>query len=61
MIMGQIEKILMERDNMSLSDAKDLVDETRELILQSDILEADDIMADMLCLEPDYIIDLIGY
>lgn len=59
--MGQIEKILMERDNMSLSDAKDLVNETRELIIESDPLEADDIMADMLGLEPDYIMDLIGY
>lgn len=59
--MGQIEKILMERDNMSLSDAKDLVDETRELILASDPWEADDIIADMLGLEPDYIMDLIGY
>lgn len=59
--MGQIEKILMERDNMSLSDAKDLVNETRELILESDPFEADDIMADMLGLEPDYIMDLIGY
>lgn len=61
MIMGQIEKILMERDNMSLSAAKDLVDETRELILESDPWEADDIIADMLGLEPDYIMDLIGY
>lgn len=51
----------MERDNISLSDAKDLVDETRELILESDPWEADDIMADMLGLEPDYIMDLIGY
>lgn len=59
--MGKIEKILMERDNMSLSDAKDLVNETRELILESDPCEADDIMADMLGLEPDYIMDLIGY
>lgn len=58
--MGQIEKILMERDNMSLSDAKDLVNETMELILESDPFEADDIMADMLGLEPDYIMDLFG-
>lgn len=59
--MGKIENILMERDNMSFSDAEDLANETRELILESDPWEADDIMADMLGLEPDYIMDLIGY
>lgn len=59
--MNKIVEILMKRDGMSLSDAKDLVNETRELILSSDVMEADDIMADQLGLEPDYIMDLLGY
>jgi hypothetical protein len=59
--MNKIVEILMRRDGMSLSDAKDLVNETRELILSSDVMEADDIMADQLGLEPDYIMDLLGY
>lgn len=59
--MNKIVEILMRRDGMSLSDAKDLVNETRELILSSDVMEADDIMADQLGLEPDYIMDLLGF
>lgn len=59
--MNKIVEILIKRDGMSLSDAKDLVNETRELILSSEIWEADDIMADQLGLEPDYIMDLLGY
>lgn len=59
--MNKIIEILMKRDGMSLSDAKDLVNETREMLLTSDPFEADDIMADQLGLEPDYIMDLLGY
>ena len=59
--MNKIVEILMRRDGMSLSDAKDLVNETRELILSSDVMEADDIMADQLGLEPDYIMDLFDF
>lgn len=50
----------MERDGMTYADAKDLVKETRDLLLSSDPWDADEIMADMLGLEPDYIMDLIG-
>lgn len=59
--MNKIVEILMRRDGMSLSDAKDLVNETRELILSSDVMKADDIMADQLGLEPDYIMDLLEF
>lgn len=59
--MDKIIKILMERYGMSRSDAKDLVDETRELLLSSDPWEADEIMADQLGLEPDYIMDILGF
>lgn len=58
--MEKIAKILMERDGMTYADAKDLVNETRDLLLSSDPWDADEIMADMLGLEPDYIMDLIG-
>lgn len=59
--MDKVIKILMERDGMSRSDAKELVDETRELLLSSDTWEADEIMADQLGLEPDYIMDILGF
>lgn len=51
----------MKRDGISKSEAVSLVNETRELILTSDPFEADQIMADMLGLEPDYIMDLIAF
>lgn len=61
MAMDKVIKILMERDGMSRSDAKELVDETRELLLSSDPWEADEIMVDQLGLEPDYIMDILGF
>lgn len=59
--MKKIIKILMERDGMSRSDAKDLVEETKNMLISADPFEADEIMADMLGLEPDYIMDIFGF
>lgn len=59
--MESIEEILIRRDGLSASEAKELVSETKSLILASnDITEVDQIMADMLGLEPDYIMQLFG-
>lgn len=57
--MGKITQILMERDGMTRDEANDLLRETTEMLLSSDPWDADEIMADMLGLEPDYIMDLI--
>ena len=57
--MNKIVEILMERDGMSQDEAQSLVDETREEVLNSDSFDVDDVMADMLGLEPDYIFDLL--
>lgn len=51
--------VLMERDGMSREEATRLVEETRDMLLASDPFEADDIMADMLGLEPDYIMEVL--
>ena len=51
----------MERDEISESDAIEFIEETRELILNSDPFESDDIIADNLGLEPDYLIEILGY
>lgn len=60
--MNKVIKILMERDGMDYDDAKDLVDETRELILDPENLcEVDSIMSEQLGLEPDYIFDVLGF
>lgn len=59
--MESIEEILIRRDGLSASEAKELVSETKLLILASnDITEVDQIMAEKLGLEPDYIMQLFG-
>jgi hypothetical protein len=58
--MDSIVEILIRRDGLTKSEAIDLIEETRELLLTSDPWEADQIMADQLGLEPDYILDIIG-
>jgi hypothetical protein len=58
--MDSVVEILIRRDGLTESEANDLIEETRELLLTSDPFEADQIMADQLGLEPDYILDIIG-
>lgn len=62
--MNNVVKILMERDDISAEEARALVEETREEI--NDVLssggsydEIEEIIADNLGLEMDYIFDLI--
>lgn len=58
--MNRVIKILMERDGISEEEARALVKETRdELIMIDNPFEADDIIADYLGLEPDYIEDIL--
>lgn len=59
MMSNRVIDILMRRDGMSREDAEELVDETREEILSSDPFEAEDILADNLGLELDYLMDII--
>lgn len=57
-------KILMDRDGITYDEAKQLVIECRDALLEannnpnSDIL-ADEIIMDYLGLEPDYIFDIL--
>lgn len=62
--MNNVVKVLMNRDGMSINDARALVEETREEI--NDVLsngggydEIEDIMIGNLGLEMDYIFDLL--
>lgn len=52
--------ILVERDELTPDEAKDLIDETREMIIRNPD-EADEIMLEQLGLEPDYIFDVLGF
>ena len=58
--MNKIVKILMERDGINEEYAQTLVNETRDEIMMNPA-EADEIIMDYLGLEPDYLMDLIGY
>ena len=60
--MSEIIKILMDRDGLTYDEAREMYEETQEEIygaLENGDYNIDDILADNLCLEPDYIFDLI--
>lgn len=57
--MNRVVKILMERDNLTKAEAETLLEEAREEILEADKWEMEDLMMDLLGLEPDYIMDIL--
>lgn len=59
--MDSVKEILMRRDGLSEQEVIDLIRETRDMILDANIFEADEIMAGMLGLEPDYIMEVVGF
>ncbi len=59
--MNRVVTILMERDVMNEADAIELVKETKEELLNSGTFFPDDIIWNNLGLEPDYLIDILGY
>ena len=60
---SKIIDIIVERDGLTKEEARDLVNETREMIIEAasegNYTECDQIMADQLGLEPDYIMDIL--
>lgn len=59
--MNRVVEILMERDGIDEEEARSLIKETRDEILAlDDIMEADDILAEYLELEPDYMFDVLN-
>ncbi len=60
--MNRVVEILMKRDGISQEEAEELVRDTAsELEDPTNILDADDIIASNLGLEPDYIFDILGF
>lgn len=60
----EIISILMRRDHLTREDAINLIEETREEIYcavqdGAMLYEIEDILADYLCLEPDYLIEFL--
>lgn len=60
--MNRVVKILMERDDMSQEHAERLIKETRDEIMMLDNpLDADDVLAVYLGIEPDYLFDVLNF
>lgn len=57
---NEIIRVLMERDGMSREEATERLEEVREIMADADPWDAEDILADELGLEMDYIFDVIG-
>lgn len=61
--MNEIINILMRRDHISENEARNLIEDCKEeienAIAGGRYMEAEDIIASYLGLEPDYIMDLI--
>ena len=56
---NRVVEILMHRDGMTREGAEAKVAEVREMIVNASAFEVEDIIADELGLEMDYIFDLI--
>lgn len=56
--MKEVIRILMRRDGLSAEEAKERIEEVREMI-NDNPFEAEEILADELGLELDYIFDII--
>jgi hypothetical protein len=57
---NEVVRILMERDGITEEEAVERVEEVREMLSDADPWDAEDILADELGLEMDYIFDIIG-
>lgn len=56
---NEVVRILMKRDDLTREEAEERVDEVREILSDADPWEIEDILADELGLEMDYIFDIL--
>lgn len=56
---NRVIRILMERDDLSREEAQETLDYVREMLSEADPWKAEDIIADELGLEMDYIFDIL--
>lgn len=57
---NEVVRILMKRDDLTREEAEERVAEVREMISEAGPYEVEDIIADELGLEMDYIFDILG-
>lgn len=58
---NRVVDILMRRDNLTEAEANKAVAECQETLLYSDPWEAEEVILDLLGLEPDYLIDILEF
>ena len=59
-VQNEVVRILMERDGMSKAEAQERFEEVSEMLAEADPWDVEDILADELGLEMDYLFDFIG-
>lgn len=57
--MTELTRVLMVRDGITQEEAEERIEEVREMISEAGPWEAEDILADELGLELDYIFDIL--
>ena len=58
-VQNEVIRILMERDGMTREEAKERYEEVSDILADADPWDVEDILADELGLEMDYIFDFI--
>ena len=56
---NEVIRVLMDRDGMTEEEAKERLEEVREAVAFADPWEVEDIIADELGLELDYLFDIL--
>ena len=56
--MTELERVLVNRDEITLEEAREQISEVREIILNQEAT-LEDTLADYLGVEPDYIFDIL--
>lgn len=57
--MTELKRIIMERDDLSSSEADLLIAQAREMVLDGE--DPEEVLYEEFGLEPDYIMDLLGF
>ena len=56
----ELHRVLMRRDGMTAEEADEMIQEARRAVLE-DGEDPEDALHDEFGLEPDYVLDLLGY
>ena len=54
---SELVRVLVERDGLSVDEARELVEEARELVREGE--DPEEVLAQEFGLEPDYVFDLL--